>query len=88
MSMSNQESARIDGELDLEEAVRALDKGYRPGEWTFYAATAVLPFFAPFIAIFWLAKNRVGPGLAILLTGWVATALWFLVAALVGIANT
>ena len=39
-------------------------------------------------AIAWLAKNRLGPGLAILLTGWVASAVWFLIAALVGIANT
>jgi hypothetical protein len=77
----------IESELDLEFAIRALDKGYRRGEWTFYAAAAVVPLLAPFIAIVWLAQNRVGPGLAVLLTGWVASSIWFGMLIVIGIAN-
>jgi hypothetical protein len=39
------------------------------------------------IAIWWLAHDRIGPGLAILLTGWVAASLWVAVLIVLGIAN-
>jgi hypothetical protein len=81
-----EESRRIDQELDAEFTARR-DPGYRPGEWLFYAAAAVLPLFAPLIAIVWLAKNRVGPGLAVLLTGWVAASLWAVLLILFGVAT-
>lgn len=86
MTLTPQESRRIDSELDAEFALHG-ELGYRTGDWMFYAATAVLPLFAPFIAIVWLAKGRIGPGLAVLLTGWVAASVWALVLFAVGIAS-
>jgi hypothetical protein len=85
--MAGHSREQIDSELDVEFAIRALDRAYRPGEWTFYAAAAVLPVIAPFIAIVWLAKDRVGPGLAVLLTGWVAASIWLAILVALGVAN-
>lgn len=46
-------------------------------DWFWYGLAIILPFVAPLIAIWWLAHDRVGPGLAVLLTGWVSASLWF-----------
>lgn len=56
-------------------------------DWFWYGLSIILPFVAPFIAIWWLAHDRIGPGLAVLLTGWVATGIWFAALVLLGAAS-
>jgi hypothetical protein len=57
-------------------------------DWFWYGLTLIIPLAGPFVAIWWLAHDRVGPGLAVLLTAWVSAALWFLILFAVGLANT
>lgn len=56
-------------------------------DWFWYGLTMILPFLGVFVAIWWLAHDRVGPGLAVLLTAWVSASAWFLVLVLAGIAS-
>lgn len=61
--------------------------GTKDFDWFWYGLAIVLPITAVFIAIRWFAIDRIGPGLAVLLTGWVAASVWVAVLFAAGVAN-